>query len=155
MNQPANHHDHASGRDHGRDSGQTLASHGLRATRQRLAILDALCATKEHPTAEQLFVTVNDRLDGMSLATVYNTLEAFCRVGLAMKIPTPSGTARYDATADQHVHARLEPTGQMVDLPEDLNAELLGSIPAQLLQRIEHHLGGKVQQINVELVVQK
>ena len=92
------------------DIPQLFADHGLRCTKQRLALYQALSATKEHPTADQLHQQVGDQVEGMSLATVYNTLDAFCEANLARKIPAlTSGTGggntvRYDATTANHLH---------------------------------------------------
>ncbi|NJL31929.1 MAG: transcriptional repressor [Phycisphaerales bacterium] len=64
-----------------------FADSGLRCTRQRRALFDALMATKSHPTADMLYRQVISDCPGMSLATVYNTLEAFVKAGLVLKIP--------------------------------------------------------------------
>ena len=52
-------------------------------------------------------VGTNDQCDiSLSLATIYNTLEAFCQAGLAQRLPTPNGCCRYDATLENHLHVR-------------------------------------------------
>ena len=56
-----------------------LAQHDIRLTRQREEIYAALAATKAHPTAEELLRAVRSSHPGISLATVYNTLETFTR----------------------------------------------------------------------------
>ena len=52
----------------------------LRCTCQRLALYDALKASMNHPTAEELYRVVKLRPEygRLSLATVYNTLAAVC-----------------------------------------------------------------------------
>ncbi|MCC7205281.1 MAG: transcriptional repressor [Phycisphaeraceae bacterium] len=132
--------------------------HGLRHTRQRQAIYEALAATKEHPTADELFRMVSPRTPGLSLATVYNTLEAFCEVGLAMRIASTSngkrgtGSARYDATVDNHLHLRCQQTGAVIDVPDELSQRLLDRIPSELLAELEAKLGFKVEQVQIEFV---
>ena len=139
-----------------------FARHGLRCTRQRRAIYEALAASKAHPSADQIFRQVRPHQSGVSLATVYNTLEAFCQAGLAQKlaraastIPGPAagtGPARYDATTRSHLHLHCTRTGQILDVPEDLGQELRDRIPHGLLERIESELGVKIQDVRIELV---
>jgi len=126
-----------------------FSSKQLRCTRQRADVYAALAATKAHPTAEQLHRMVRTTSPGTSLATVYNTLEALCDAGLARKIPTSEGGARYDADLTDHLHA-VTGDGQLVDVPEDLSGEVLGAIPSDLHKRLESRLGITVRHITVQ-----
>lgn len=85
-------------------------------TAQREALYRALCATRAHPTAEELYIGVRGTVPGLSLATVYNTLEMLVTAGFALKLPG-DGPARYDATCDPHGHARCTVCGAVLDLP--------------------------------------
>lgn len=137
---------------------------GLRCTRQRLAIYQALAATQKHPTAEELFRLVSNRIRGLSLATVYNTVEAFCHVGLALKLPGCSavagnnghrkgnGPARYDAAVENHIHLRCLNTGCVADLPDELGRLLLSQIDADLLRQVEQQMGFKLERVHIELL---
>ncbi len=134
-------------------------SHGLRCTRQRKAVFEALRGTTSHPTADELYRMVGDRIEGLSLATVYNTLEALCGAGLAQKLPGHgahgNGSARFDATVDNHLHLRDTRTGAVADVPSNLSRALLDHLPRQLLNEIESRLGFKIQQVQIELVGEK
>jgi Fur family iron response transcriptional regulator len=57
-----------------------LASAGLRPTRQRVALASLLVGDgmDRHVTAESLFAAARSAGEAVSLATVYNTLRAFC-----------------------------------------------------------------------------
>lgn len=142
------------------DTPELFAARGLRCTRQRRAIYDALAASREHPTADELFRMVcprgncSDSGDGLSLATVYNTLEAFCQAGLAHKLPGAgeNGSARYDAVRGNHLHLRCQDSGALADVPDELSAKILDRLPADLLAELERHLGFKIDQVQVELV---
>lgn len=126
---------------------------GLRCTRQRERIYAALVCAKNHPTAEELFLTVRSAEPGLSLATVYNTLEAFTACGLVRRIACPrgSGPCRYDATTGDHVHLAVD--GRLMDLPEDLNARFLGAVPPTLLSELEERLGVRVGAMNIQINV--
>jgi Fur family peroxide stress response transcriptional regulator len=131
-----------------------FAEHGLRCTQQRLCLYQALASSDYHPTADELFKTVSRDLPGISLATVYNTLEAFCDVGLAQKLPGvgTNGSARFDAMCHNHLHLRDLRTGEVADVPEELGQAVLNRIPEDLLQQLESRLGFKINQMQIELV---
>ncbi|MCB1332889.1 MAG: transcriptional repressor, partial [Roseivivax sp.] len=65
-----------------------LAKADLRPTRQRVALAALLVGDgkNRHVTAESLFAAAQDTGSGVSLATVYNTLRAFCDAGLMQEI---------------------------------------------------------------------
>jgi Fe2+ or Zn2+ uptake regulation protein len=130
-----------------------FARHGLRCTRQRLAIYEHLLGDKTHPTADDLHRKVTRKLAGVSLATVYNTLEALCDAGLAQKLPAgENGSAHYDANVDGHLHTRCTRTGQVADVPDELSDAVISRIPPELLARIEAETGFDVRRIQIELI---
>ena len=65
-------------------SADWLASVGMRPTRQRLALAGLLVGDGQnrHVTAESLYALSGASGERVSLATVYNTLRAFCDAGL-------------------------------------------------------------------------
>lgn len=127
-----------------------LTDHHLRCTRQRVEVFSALASTKSHPTAEQLHRMLQLRSPGISLGTVYNTLEALCAAGLSRKLPTLDGPARYDADTSNHLHAFTQ-SGDVLDLPADLSAEVLAAIPADLRLRLQQRLGTSVDHVHIDL----
>jgi len=133
-----------------------FVEHGLRCTKQRKAIYTALTASRCHPTADELFKQVGSGLAGISLATVYNTLEAFCAAGLIQKLRDAgnNGSARYDAHADNHTHLRDASTGEVADAPDDLSALILKHIPSHVIEKIRKQTGFQVSQIQIELIGQ-
>ena len=72
-------------------------AHGLSVTHQRLAIFEALAASREHPSAEQIHRTVQRRLPTLSLATVYKNLEALKSIGAIADVNPLHEEARYEA----------------------------------------------------------
>lgn len=133
------------------DTRTLFARHGIRCTEQRVELYESLCASRSHPTAEELFWLVKERRPGLSLATVYNTLEAFCRRKLCRKIPSSEGGARYDADLSDHLHLTTS-DGHVRDVPDELGARLLESFPRPLLNEIERRMGVRILRVSVELV---
>lgn len=126
-----------------------FAEKQLRCTQQRADVYKALASTKCHPTAEQLHRLVQEQSPGTSLATVYNTLEVLCNSGLARRIPTPGGIARFDADLSDHLHAVTD-AGEVLDVPPDLGAEVLVSLPAGIRGRLESRLGSPIRHVMVQ-----
>jgi Fur family peroxide stress response transcriptional regulator len=77
---------------------------GLAVTPQRTAIIEALLASTDHPTAEHIYAAVRRRYPHISLATVHRTLETLCRIGEARKVTQLHDSARYDGNLDPHHH---------------------------------------------------
>ncbi|MDH3423282.1 MAG: transcriptional repressor, partial [Gemmatimonadota bacterium] len=54
---------------------RALEASGQRFTEQRAAVYRCLANTDVHPTADEVFLNVREGLPGISLATVYKSLE--------------------------------------------------------------------------------
>jgi Fur family peroxide stress response transcriptional regulator len=126
---------------------------GLRCTRQREVIYEALAATKSHPTAEEIFHLVRGVEPGLSRATVYNTLDALTACGLVRRLPCPngSGACRFDSETHDHVHLATC-DGRIVDAPEDLSIRLLSGIPAEVIPELERRMGVRVRGLTLQVV---
>ncbi|MFQ5678180.1 MAG: Fur family transcriptional regulator [Gemmatimonadota bacterium] len=101
---------------------------GHRFTAQRAAVFQALDGTRCHPTADEIFTAVRERIPDISLATVYKALEAFVSCGLALKLTLGPGPARYDSRTDQHDHVRCIGCGRVADVGEPRSVEWLRSL---------------------------
>lgn len=134
------------------DTRQMLARHGIRCTKQRQEIYDALAACKAHPTAEQLHQMVSAGSPGMSLATIYNTLDALTKAGLCRRIPTPEGGARFDADMRDHLHV-VTNDGRLIDVPEDLGRRVTSSLPREVIAQIGNELGLDLGRVSIHLHV--
>jgi Fe2+ or Zn2+ uptake regulation protein len=105
-----------------------LSSSGFHFTRQRAAVFDFLRGMDHHPTAEEVYLGVKNRLPKVSLATVYKNLEALIEAGVASKLNYGDGSARYDIRTDHHHHLRCLECGRMWDLEATENSEWLKAI---------------------------
>ena len=134
---------------------ELLRARGLRPTRQREVMYDALVGTTSHPTAEELFGTVRVVDPGISLATVYNTLEAFTDKGLCRRMGCARGTGacRYDADMHDHVHVVAE-DGRVMDVPGDLGSRLISAIPGEVLRELERRLGVRLGRMGLQILAE-
>ncbi|MBQ3000831.1 MAG: transcriptional repressor [Oscillospiraceae bacterium] len=105
--------------------------------RKRNAILSYLQATKEHPSAEMVYMGVKQDCPDISLATVYRNLALFRNQGLIQCVGTVKGIERFDGNTAPHVHFFCTECGNVLDLPEV-------KAPSQLSEDVEKGTGGKV-----------
>ncbi len=92
------------------DAESWLRGGGLRATRQRIALAEALLGDggHRHVTAERLYSECRARGEPVSLATVYNTLRAFCEAGLLREVAVDGERSWFDTCTEDHPHYFIE-----------------------------------------------
>ena len=102
-------------------STQWLAGAGLRPTRQRLTLAELLVGDGQnrHVTAESLHAATDTCSDTVSLATVYNTLRAFCDAGLIREVMVDGTKSYFDTRIDDHPHFFWEDTRELTDAPKE------------------------------------
>jgi Fur family transcriptional regulator, peroxide stress response regulator len=76
----------------------------IAVTPQRLAVIQALLASANHPNPEELCAAVRRTHPHISLATVHRILKQFCEVGEARKVTLLHDVARYDGNVEPHHH---------------------------------------------------
>ena len=106
-----------------------LETGGVRATRQRVTLASLLVGDGQnrHVTAESLFDAAKGQGDAVSLATVYNTLRAFCEAGLLQEVTVDGSKSYFDTNTHDHPHFYWEDDGRLTDAPsEDL---VISSLP--------------------------
>lgn len=133
---------------------EALRTAGLRCTAQRERIYEALRSTTAHPTAEELFAMVRGTDAAVSLATVYNTLDALTSAGLARRLRarTAAGACAWRFDADVRSHAHLvRRDGRIVDLPERIAEQIVDAIPPELVSMVEQELDVRVGRVSIEI----
>jgi len=92
---------------------------GLRPTRQRLSLAGLLVGDgcDRHVTAEGLHEAALATGDPVSLATVYNTLRAFCEAGLLREITVDGSKSYFDTNMSDHPHFYWEDSATLTDAP--------------------------------------
>lgn len=92
-----------------------LKSSGVRITPQRHAILEYLIDTMTHPTADEIYKSLEGKFPNMSVATVYNNLRVFKEVGLVKELTYGDSSSRFDYVTNHHYHIICEDCGKIVD----------------------------------------
>lgn len=90
-----------------------------RITPQRKAICIVLAESTEHPSAQMIFAQLSKEDGTLSLATIYNTLEALTRLGVVNVLGEvgDSDSIRYDGDTSPHVNLACVRCRRIIDIP--------------------------------------
>tara|TARA_B110001452_G_scaffold225222_1_gene199126 strand:- start:50 stop:478 length:429 start_codon:yes stop_codon:yes gene_type:complete len=97
---------------------EKLRKSGLRPTKQRLKICEALFSSEKtfHFTINDLTKIIEEKLnEKISLATVYNTVHAFKKKGYLKEISINSDKSYFDTNVSEHHHFFDEDTNELID----------------------------------------
>jgi len=91
------------------------------------AVLDVVRATKNHPTALEVYECVRLQRPRIGLATVYRILHQLTEQGIIKELGHNTECNRYDARTTRHDHAICTTCGALLDIPLDihLSSEIL------------------------------
>ena len=113
-----------------------LKERRLRMTRQRQVILEELRATDQHPSAEDLYGRVKQKLPRISLGTVYRNLEILTELGEIQTIALAGSLKRFDRRPHNHYHMRCMRCDRLVDAP----MEIIDSLERALQEKTEFRI---------------
>jgi Fur family peroxide stress response transcriptional regulator len=97
----------------------SLREEGFRITPQRIAIVDYLLKTVDHPSADRIHKVIQRKYPMVSLSTIYKTLELLKEKRLVNEIEV-DGETRFDAHTDEHVNVVCMNCGKIDDVDEDV-----------------------------------
>ena len=87
-----------------------------RMTKQRRIILEEVRKVKTHPTADEVYQMVRERLPKISLGTVYRNLDVLSESGDILRLESSGSRYRFDGNTDNHYHVRCVHCGRVDDL---------------------------------------
>ena len=92
----------------------------LRPTKQRIRIAEFLFKREKtfHFTVEKLnkIISKKDNVEKISLATIYNTIDAFKKAGYVKEILTNNNTSYFDTNVSSHHHFYDDETNELTDI---------------------------------------
>jgi len=89
---------------------------GLRMTRQRREVLAVILRDCDHPTANDVFLRAQKRMPTISLATIYNCLEALVTHNIVRQVNLERESSRYCPNLSDHCHFQDEKSGKIHDV---------------------------------------
>lgn len=120
---------------------------GLRMTKQRWEVYRLLMEQRDHPTANDMFMRIKDRLPNISLATVYNCLEALVQHGIIRQVNFDRESSRFCPNLADHGHFHDKKSGTIHDVtfkPGANLADVLDLPPGTVISDIEITLRGEL-----------
>jgi Fur family peroxide stress response transcriptional regulator len=111
----------------------SLREEGHRITPQRIAIMEYLLHTEDHPSADLVHTVVKKRYPMVSLSTVYKTLDLLKEKKLVNEIEV-EGEARFDAHVDDHINLVCLNCGKI----EDVDEKALRNIQSKIAKKSEY-----------------
>lgn len=106
-------------------------------SRKRDAILECICSTKTHPSAEWVYMQLKPSIPDLSLGTVYRNINMFREEGTIISVGVVAGLERFDGNTAPHVHFVCSQCGAVLDVG---NIE----VPVELTALAEEATGGTV-----------
>jgi Fur family peroxide stress response transcriptional regulator len=105
---------------------ERLTTGGFRFTRQRERVYAVLLAKRDHPTAEEVFMRAKHTMPDISMATVYNCLDALVKCGLVRQVTVERGATRFCPNMKEHCHFYCESCASVfdIDMPADMGVGL-------------------------------
>ena len=110
----------------------------FRKTRQRTAVLEALRSVKTHPSAEEVYLMVKEKIPRISLGTVYRNLEMLTEQGLIQKLDGSGSQRRFDGNPERHYHFRCLDCGKIIDA----EMEPISDLEEYLVKRSDFEVTG-------------
>ena len=101
-----------------------------RMTKQRKVILEELRRVTSHPTAEEIYLMVRERMPHVSLGTVYRNLDVLAASGEILQLNSGGSVRRFDGLNAPHCHVRCLNCGRVGDVELE-HAPSLAAIRAQ------------------------
>jgi Fur family peroxide stress response transcriptional regulator len=91
----------------------------LRATGQRLAIMQAVMGSRSHPSVEDIYQKVRHAYPTISISTIYKTVQTMSRIGNILTVESGTGSQRFDGHTDPHHHAICNKCGKVFNIDFD------------------------------------
>lgn len=123
-------------------------AHNMRLTPQRLAVVDELVGDTSHPTADEVAKRVMAKFPGVSLSTIYKTLNELVDFGLVRRVEgrgSGNEAAHFDPNNEIHGHIHCKKCGCIEDF------EIFDGYISDI-ERVEEVLHVKVESAYVELI---
>jgi Fur family peroxide stress response transcriptional regulator len=95
---------------------ERLEKSGMRLTAHREHVYDVLLQKKDHPTAEEVFIRAKKGMPDISMATVYNCLDALVSCGLVRQVNQDRSATRYCSNLRKHHHFHCDECGRAYDI---------------------------------------
>ena len=117
-----------------------LAARGLRLTRQRRAVVDAVADSNACLSPLEVFQAARGRCPDLGLTTVYRTLELLDEIGALRRIHSPDGCERLVPASNEHGHSVVcSACGRVTEFTECDMTDVVAAARRETGYRITEH----------------
>ncbi len=117
-----------------------LQRSGLRVTAQRIALLQVIAETEDHPEVDELHRRAQVKDLKISIATVYRTVAVLERAGMIQRHSFEGASSRYERVDKlHHDHIVDLDSGEIVEFQSDRIEQLQSEIAALMGYDVIHH----------------
>ncbi len=95
------------------------AEHGIAVTHQRQVLYETMQGMHGHPSPEEVYASVKQRIPSISLATVYKNIHLFVQSGVLRELSMHHGTLRVEMNKDPHHHLVCSVCKRVTDVEHD------------------------------------
>ena len=118
--------------------------HGIAVTHQRQVLYEVMQGMDGHPSPEEIYARVKQKIPAISLATVYKNIHLFVESGVLREVSLHHGTQRVEMNREEHHHMVCSRCKSISDIDE----QELG-----LLQKRKRLAGGfLVERYSVDVI---
>jgi Fur family transcriptional regulator, peroxide stress response regulator len=93
---------------------QLLKAHGLKATFQRIGLLNII-QDKGHASVDEIYQTIRTSQPTLSLATIYKNILTMLEKGLLSEVLLEGHKPKYEIQKHEHIHLICEACGSVED----------------------------------------
>jgi Fur family peroxide stress response transcriptional regulator len=125
-----------------KDMIDSLRQAGMRLTPQRTEICRILAHRDDHPTAQQVASSIQERFPNVSLTTVYGTLDALVKLGAIRSLGNVGDErVHFEPNTEPHVNLACMSCHRIVDMPSEHVKELESEVQERIGSKV---LSGRV-----------
>ncbi len=114
----------------------------LRMSHQRQVILEEVKRLRSHPTADEIYDRVRQRMPRISMGTVYRNLDLLASCGLIARLEPLHSQMRFDGNTDPHYHLTCQSCGRVEDMWVEGVGDSLQTLHNALGKLSEHGVFG-------------
>lgn len=103
---------------------QYLEEKGIKPSLQRIAVMTYLLEHRTHPTVDEIYSELQDKIPTLSKTTIYNTLKLFVEKKAILSLTIDEKMVRYDGYRQRHAHLFCHSCGKVIDVPLDYDIVL-------------------------------
>ena len=97
---------------------ELCAEHGLAATHQRQVLYEVMQTMPGHPSPDEVYARIKEKIPSISLATVYKNIHLFVESGVLKEVSLHHGSLRVEMNDKAHHHMVCSKCKAITDIGE-------------------------------------